>query len=290
MFFMKTEASFQADSYLDTKAQVSTTDSGTVVIEGMASDWGIDDQDEVFEPGAFQRGIDNFLNTNPVLLYHHDGAKALGRVTDLTETPSGLKMRAEIDPPASGSWAEDIVNKVKSGTIRGLSVRGKFRRRPNPNGGVAKIYEAGLREISVTPLPVNPRTMFAVAAKAFEDSPEDLSAERLAGLQGSVDRLDAVFALLDNALFDRKAAAAADPAEVARWLDALLGYVRADDYESVAALLADGWPTAWDSEIDEMTYAGREEDLDLLRRIVDLLRSVAGPTDEASVAELLRSL
>lgn len=198
---MKTEAPFQADSYLDTKAQVSTTDSGTVVIEGMASDWGLDDQDEMFEPGAFQKGIDAFLSTNPVLLYHHDGAKALGRVTDLTETPTGLKMRAEIDPPAQGSWAEDIVNKVKSGTIRGLSVRGKFRRRPNADGGVAKIYEAGLREISVTPLPVNPRTMFAVAAKAFEDSPYDVTAEQIAGLQGAVNRLEGIFHTLEDSFY-----------------------------------------------------------------------------------------
>ena len=196
---MKTEAQFQADSYLDAKAQVTSKKDGTVVIEGLASDWGLDDQDEVFEPGAFQKGIDQFLSTNPVLLYHHDGGKALGKVTSLDETDEGLKMRAEIDPPAKGSWAEDIVNKIKSGTIRGLSVRGKFRRRPSENGSLSKIYEAGLREISVTPLPVNPRTMFAVAAKAFEDSPDDPTAEQIAGLQDSVNRLEGIFSTLENA-------------------------------------------------------------------------------------------
>lgn len=197
---MKTEAKFQADSYLDAKSQVSSKKDGTVVIEGLASDWGLDDQDEVFEPGAFQKGIDTFLSTNPVLLYHHDGGKALGKVTSLEETDEGLKMRAEIDPPAKGSWAEDIVNKIKSGTIRGLSVRGKFRRRPSENGALSKIYEAGLREISVTPLPVNPRTMFAVAAKAFEDSPDDPTAEQIAGLQDSVNRLEGVFKTLEDSL------------------------------------------------------------------------------------------
>lgn len=197
---MKTEAKFQADSYFDCKSQVSSKKDGTVVIEGLASDWGLDDQDEVFEPGAFQKGIDTFLKTNPVLLFHHDGGKALGRVTHLEETDEGLFMRAEIDPPAKGSWAEDIVNKIKSGTIRGLSVRGRFRRRPSERGAVAKIFEAGLREISVTPLPVNPRTMFAVAAKAFADSPDDPTAEQIAGLQGSVNALEGIFSTLEDRL------------------------------------------------------------------------------------------
>lgn len=196
---MKTEAKFQADSYFDCKSQVSAKKDGTVVIEGLASDWGLDDQDEVFEPGAFQKGIDKFLSTNPVLLYHHDGGKALGKVTTLEETQEGLMMKAEIDPPAKGSWAEDIVNKIKSGTIRGLSVRGKFRRRPSENGRVAKIYEAGLREISVTPLPVNPRTMFAVAAKAFDDEPDGM-ADQLAALQGSVNALEGIFETIEDRL------------------------------------------------------------------------------------------
>lgn len=196
---MKTEAPFQADSFFDCKSQVTTTNSGVVVIEGLASDWGLDDQDEVFEPGAFQKGIDKFLSTNPVLLYHHDGGKALGKVTNLEETDDGLQMRAEIDPPAKGSWAEDIVNKIKTGTIRGLSVRGKFRRRPSEAGMVSKIFEAGLREISVTPLPVNPRTMFAVAAKAFDDEPDGM-ADQLAALQGTVNNLEGLFVTLEDRL------------------------------------------------------------------------------------------
>lgn len=195
---MKTEATFETDAYLDAKSQISIAGNGDVIIEGLASDWGVDDQDELFEPGAFQKGIDNFLQTNPALLYHHDGGKALGQVLELTETGQGLHMKARIDAPAKGSWAEDIVNKVKRGTIRGLSVRGKFRRRMGADG-LPRIYEAGLREISVTPLPVNPRTMFAVAAKAFDDDPGSHAAEEIAGLQGSVNRLEGLFSTLEDA-------------------------------------------------------------------------------------------
>lgn len=194
---MKHSADFQADSYLDAKSQITEADDGTLTIEGMASNWGVDDQDELFEPGAFKAGIEEFLTTNPVLLYHHDGGKALGRVTELYESPEGLHMKAEIDPPAAGSWAEDIVNKVKRGTIRGLSVRGKFRRRQGADG-YNRIHHAGLREISVTPLPVNPKTIFAVAAKAFADSPDDPTAEQIAGLQGAVNRLEGIFSSLED--------------------------------------------------------------------------------------------
>jgi HK97 family phage prohead protease len=195
---MKTEADFQLESFIDAKAQVSENPDGSIVIEGMASDWGVDDQDELFEPGAFQKGIDNFLSTNPVLLYHHDGGKALGQVLELKENQQGLWMKARIDPPAEGSWAEDVVNKVKRGTVRGLSVAGKFRRRMGADG-FPRIYEAGLREISVTPLPVHPKTVFAVSAKAFTEYSEYPAAEEIAGLQGSVNRLEGLFSTLEDA-------------------------------------------------------------------------------------------
>lgn len=196
---MKTEADFQLESFIDAKAQVSENSDGSVTIEGIASDWGVDDQDELFEPGAFQKGIDNYLSTNPVLLYHHNGGKPLGQVLELKENRQGLWMKAKIDPPAHGSWAEDVVGKIKSGTIRGLSVAGKFRRRQGPDGRM-RIYEAGLREISCTALPVNPKTVFAVTAKAFTETPDDKTAEEIAGLQGSVNKLEGIFSTLEDAV------------------------------------------------------------------------------------------
>lgn len=194
---MLTEATFAADSFLDVKSDLTVSEDGTLIIEGMASDWGMDDQDELFTPGAFQKGIDNFLSTNPVLLYHHDGGKALGRVTALTETPDGLHMKAEIDPPAAGSWAEDVYQKIKRGTIRGLSVSGRFRRRLSASG-IPQIYEAGLREISVTPLPVNPRTMFAVAQKAFADADDAAAEGPNTGAQETLRKLEAVLGTLET--------------------------------------------------------------------------------------------
>jgi HK97 family phage prohead protease len=157
-------APFTLDLGLDSKA---VEDDGDIYFEGWASDFEIDRQDEAFEPGAFKKSIERFLGTNPVLLYHHDYGKALGVVEQLDLRDEGLWMRARIDRPTAGSWAEDVVHKIKKGTIKGLSVGGLFKRRKGADGK-PRIFEADLAEISVTPLPVNPRTIGAVAAKAFE--------------------------------------------------------------------------------------------------------------------------
>lgn len=169
---MKHTAEFTLDTTLPDAKSVSTDDdSGDIIIEGYASDFGLDRQDEAFLPGAFQRSVKRFLDTNPVLLYHHDEGKALGQVLELEPRGEGLFMKARIDKPTTGGWAEDVVAKVKRGTIKGLSVRGIFKRVMTAAG--PRIEDADLAEISVTPLPVNPRTLFAVAQKAFGEDAFD---------------------------------------------------------------------------------------------------------------------
>ena len=79
-----------------------------------------------------------------------------------------------------------------------------------------------------------------------------------------------------------------DEGEISQWLDQLLALVRNGDLQAVAELLANGWPAQWDREIDEMTYAGREGDLDVLRRIVTALRAVgSGPITLEAVRDAL---
>lgn len=196
----RTEADFHAEAYLGAKAHVEQQDDGGLVIEGYAATWGEDDQDERFEPGAFDEGIKSFLERNPLLAYHHDGGKALGRVEHLENRSDGLWMRAHIDPPIDQKgWAAEVIDKIKRGTIRGLSVRGKFHRRVGPDGRI-RIWKSGLREISVTPLPVSPESLFAIAGKAFPDIDEDEVAQLEAALDG-------VKAILDDCGCDGQKAA-----------------------------------------------------------------------------------
>lgn len=165
-------AKFSYDFVLGGKAvEMQEDEHGDLWIEGYASDFGVDRQNEAFEPGAFERGLKAFLETNPIMLYHHKYDHALGAFTDAKVDENGLWVRGRVDKPATGSWAEDIFNKIKRGTIKSFSVGGIFKRRMTAQG--PRIFDVDLGEISVTPFPVNPRTHFAVVAgKAFQDAPE----------------------------------------------------------------------------------------------------------------------
>ncbi len=160
-------AQFAIDSAVDLKAHEA--ESGDLIIEGIAADYGMDDQDEAFEPGAVASAAKEFMASgNTPLLFHHHFDKQLGKVLELEPRPEGLYMKARIDKPAAGSWAEDVYNKVRKDSMKGLSVAGRFFRRLTPEG--TRIHRAGFREISVTPLQVNQRTLIgAVAQKAFSD-------------------------------------------------------------------------------------------------------------------------
>lgn len=190
---MKTSADFRLDFVLDRKAQINEGDDGELYIEGFASDFGTDRDGEAFEDGAFQKSMDAFLRTNPVLLYHHKFDQALGQVVDFEHKPDGMWVKARVDPAEPGTILADVVNKIKRGTIRGFSVGGKFHRRRTPAG--PRIHTADIIEISVTPTPVNPRTLFAVAGKAFgEDSEEDRKAaieEQISQLSETLTDLEA---------------------------------------------------------------------------------------------------
>lgn len=186
---MQTSAEFQLDIVLDTKAEIHEQDDGTTIIEGIASDFDFDRQDEAFEPGVWEAAEKAFMR-NPILLYHHKSDTAMGRVLEVSHRPEGMWVKAMLDAPEPGTFPADIVRKVRSGTIRAFSVGGKFHRRKGADGK-PRIHSADWRELSITPLPVNPRTLFAVAGKAFDGDGESSVEKRLQDLN---DRLDALLA------------------------------------------------------------------------------------------------
>lgn len=175
---------------------ITEAEDGSIYIEGYASDFGEDRQDEAFEPGAFDAGIKAFMD-NPVLLYHHKYDTALGAVEEMKLDAKGLFVRARVDAPEPHTAVADYVRKIKSGVLKGFSVGGKFYRRMTASG--PRIFKCDLREISVTPMPVNPRMLFAVAGKAFAnmedmDSPAEVDTTtieaRLAALDETFSQLE----------------------------------------------------------------------------------------------------
>lgn len=182
------EAAVQFDVVLGDKAQVSTTEDGDLLIEGWASDTGLDQQDEYFTADALANAARDFnAKPNRPLLYHHKPDHQLGEVLSLDAKGEGLWFTARIDKPTAGSWAEDVYSKVKRGTMKGVSVGGKFWRELQPDGK-ARIFKADFFETSITPLPVNPRGLMQVAQKAFPTDTPDEYAELDAGLQALRDK------------------------------------------------------------------------------------------------------
>lgn len=161
---------FQYDFCLDGKAVVDTDDNGDLYIEGYASNFDIDRQDEAFEPGAFDAGLKSYMENNPLMLYHHKPDFPMGQITEARMDTKGLFVKGRVDKPEPNTAAADIFSKVKKGTVRMFSVGGKFYRRMTSAG--PKIFKCDLREISITPLAVNQGTLFSIAGKAFEQEQE----------------------------------------------------------------------------------------------------------------------
>lgn len=189
---MKTEAPFTLDFVLEGKSLLSDADEGFYV-EGYASDFGVDRQNEAFETGAFDAGMKAFMETNPILIYHHKYDQPLGQVKEYKMDQKGMWVKAWVSPAEAGTPLADVTNKIRSGIIRGFSIGGKFHRHMTPRG--MRIHTADIAELSMTPLPINPRTLATVAGKAFGD-------EEDADLKSVTERLEKLEAQLAQAAED----------------------------------------------------------------------------------------
>lgn len=185
---MKESAAFTFDFALDADARVEL-DGKALRIEGYAAGFSRDRENEAFERGVFDKGLEKYFARNPILCYHHHTDQALGVVEEAKLDGKGLFVKARLDDPEPGTPLADVYNKVKSGTIKGFSVGGLFKRKMTPKG--VRIHEADVAEISVTPVPMEPGSLFALAGKAFGVD-EELDAE-LAALEkfsAAVDLLE----------------------------------------------------------------------------------------------------
>ena len=172
---MRTEE-FTTGLILNEKA--ITEHDGDLWIEGFAADVALDDQDEYFDAKALEDAARDFMASgNTPLLYHHKPDMQMGEITVLEprhrpDGRLGLWMKARVDKPApSHPILADAYQKVARGTMKGLSVAGRFFGEQTPDGW--RIGSAKFREVSVTPLPVNSGTLAAVAQKAFEADIDD---------------------------------------------------------------------------------------------------------------------
>jgi HK97 family phage prohead protease len=164
-----------------------TTADGRLRFEGLAAGYDEDRDEEAFLPGAFEKGVREWIRRGGILLWNHSFGKPMGVVTDANITPHGLVIKGVLDDPEPGTELADIHRKVASGTVRGLSIGGKFKRRMTPAG--VRIYEADIIECSLCAAPVQPDSLFTLSGKGVgstETAPARV--ELVAELMASLDR------------------------------------------------------------------------------------------------------
>lgn len=190
---MADTAKFTWDFALDGKAVVQEDANGDLYIEGYASDFDIDRDGEYMVPGALEKALESYMQ-NPVLCYHHKLSEQMGRVVDARVDGKGLWIKARVAKPEPGTERMNRYMDVQRGDLRGFSIGGFFRKMVDK--GRRLIHDIDLVEISLTPTPVNPRTLGAVAGKALADDQE----AALDGAQAAMDRVVEIQAAFDRLL------------------------------------------------------------------------------------------
>lgn len=126
-----------------------------VKIEGYASTFNNLDRDgEKFLPGAFEEDLANFMR-NPVMLKDHWNKcdNVVGNFTKVHEDKKGLFVKGVL---SNAPDVRSIRFKVAEGMIRTFSVAGMF----HFNETHVEIFRAHLYEISLIPIPANPKALF----------------------------------------------------------------------------------------------------------------------------------
>lgn len=156
------------------------------LFEGWASLGGLDYQGHEIQPDAFEKMAAAYLAKNPVILWDHIRHLPIGTVHSLTTTDEGLYIQGEIWRLSDLDWDDEAEAKkakkqkkvyvgtesiaakcnevwalMRTGKIRGLSIRGKARQyvavySPELKRHVPRVTEVLLYEISVTPTQVHP--------------------------------------------------------------------------------------------------------------------------------------
>lgn len=171
-----------------------TGDKGDLELVGYASTWVEDRDGEYVDPRAFDKSLEQYLATNPIVLWQHNQDWPFGRVLEARVDANGLAVRVAVRKPEGGEepWKLSAFNDVKAGIVCTFSIGGFFAR--DFIGGRQVIVEVELMEISVVSIPSNPVSIFEAAVKAVEGGSRPVLPQRaveqmaqLLGLRGMSD-------------------------------------------------------------------------------------------------------
>lgn len=153
---------------------VSEGDAGT--FSGHAAIFGnIDSHRDTIRPGAFAASLaaHKAAGTMPALLWSHDQAKPIGRLTGLTEDDRGLKVEGKFNLGTTNG--RDAHSHAKEGDTSGLSIGYQVPAGGAMHGkdGTRTLQRVAVHEISVVTLPSNSQARIS-GVKAMLTSPADI--------------------------------------------------------------------------------------------------------------------
>lgn len=140
-------------------------DAGAGTFIGLGSVYGnVDLGGDMVLPGAFTKTLAEKRGQVPLLM-GHNSSSPIGLAT-VTDSPQGLIVKGELVLEADG--ASSAYALLKKGVIKGLSI-GYDTVKSTMDGGIRKLSELKLWEISLTAFPMNPEAMItAVKGEANE--------------------------------------------------------------------------------------------------------------------------
>ena len=171
---------------------VSDGDAGT--FSGMAAVFGnVDSHRDTIRPGAFAASLaaHKAAGTAPALLWSHDQAKPIGRLTNLAEDDRGLKVEGKFNLGTTNG--RDAYAHAKEGDSTGLSIGYQVPAGGATHGkdGTRTLQRVAVHEISMVTLPSNSQARIS-GVKAMLTSPADI--ERILRAGGVPNRLAAKIA------------------------------------------------------------------------------------------------
>lgn len=132
---------------------------GGVSISGPCSVGTLDRYKEVIEPSAFASTLATYW-ANPVVLWNHDPALPIGKVTVLDLRADGLYVSAVIVPGTVAS--DEAIVMVRAGVTKGFSIGFRETDGKYDEGGIYHITALELYEISVCSIPACREALFGL--------------------------------------------------------------------------------------------------------------------------------
>jgi HK97 family phage prohead protease len=161
------------DCLLELKA---AAEGGPGTLEGYAAVFNnVDRDDEVIDPGAFQRSLDDF-KASGFLCNGHNWKEELGTIVDAKEDDHGLLVTAEFFSTADAQQVRQrLAEKHARGRRQGMSIGYRVKQASKVNG-VRHLTDLDLMEVSVVTVPANPQARVS----AVKHSDPDFEARRAA--------------------------------------------------------------------------------------------------------------